>query len=94
MLRQEQLDQVLAAALLLLLATAAAAASVRAARRWRLAAAALTAVAVAAWLHVDRFVEGRVLLEVTRGHGVATADLLVLPAVALVLLGALRARRR
>jgi hypothetical protein len=51
----------------------------------RLLLAALLVVAAVIWVRINKPVEGRTLLELTSNHGVTTADLLSLVALAMAL---------
>ncbi|WP_433783308.1 hypothetical protein ACQPX6_25050 [Actinomycetospora sp. CA-101289] len=59
----------------------------------RLLLAALLVVAAVIWVRINKPVEGRVLLELTSRHGVTTADMLALVALAMAVVIAWPSRR-
>jgi hypothetical protein len=60
----------------------------------RLLLAALLVVAAVIWVRINKPVEGRTLLELTSSHGVTTADLLSLVALAMAVVIAWPSWRR
>ncbi|MFC5140700.1 hypothetical protein ACFPK1_20865 [Actinomycetospora rhizophila] len=60
----------------------------------RLLLAALLVVAAVLWTRINKPVEGEVLLELTRRHGVTTADLLSVLMLAMAVVIAWPSRRR
>ncbi|WP_328305262.1 hypothetical protein [Actinomycetospora sp. NBC_00405] len=60
----------------------------------RLMLAALLVVAAAIWVLINKPVEGEVLLELSRRHGVTTADLLSVVMLAMAVVIAWPSRRR
>ncbi|MEJ2862459.1 hypothetical protein [Actinomycetospora flava] len=60
----------------------------------RLLLAALLVVAAVIWVRINKPVEGEVLLELTRRHGVTTADLLSVVMLAMAAVIAWPSRRR